>query len=75
MWVAAGRQAGRGSADKHAGACERPQAGVGNRDAPSVRASARVLDSTSERGARFTGQFCGAHSLTTHPRLVLVSWA
>ena len=66
MWVAAGRQAGRGSADKHAHTCERPQSGVGNRDAPSVHASARVLDSTSERGARL-GQFCGAHSLTTHP--------
>ena len=74
MWVAAGRQTGCGCSDNHAYECDRPQPGVGNRDAPSVHASARVLDGTSEREARL-GQFCGAHSLTTHPEGVRVTCA
>ena len=74
MWVAAGCQAGRPSADQRAQAGERPQSGVRNRDAPSVHPSARVLDSTSGRGSRL-GQFCGAHSLTTHPVEVRVTCA
>jgi hypothetical protein len=72
-WVrlAAGRQAGRRAADYCAEAGQRPHAGVRDQDRRRVDASAPC----ARRNTRAQGQFCGAHSLTTHPDDVRVTCA